>query len=560
MNNVKKFISSLLLISHALVFAVQAGPSVDIADSSTNTLSVKGEAPEHSKVMLYVLNDGCTLADMLSSADGVILYSRDTVADQNGYSFDFRLNNTTGGDHFTAVVAANNAYETVEFSFYPESVKQSFITSISAGNITSADVEEGAAMFTLKGYALYDDAAKAQIASALAGLRDENGGFDMKSETVPDVDKFTNLFKQAMVLAAFNTDNAKLYDADGTMLYADIIGISDEVIYEDYVKGLNDNGKASVRAALFASTYPTKASLAQSFNEIVLANLFTNNANMGYSHMSQLLTKYESELTSAGFDISDYNKLSSSKKDAVCKKTVSSNKTALTLLADVFNDEVANQSSKSNSSGQSSSGNYGGAGSGSNNTPGYVVPDTPAEPQNPEGAEFADVSSEHWAAEYIAALSQKGVINGYADGSFKPEGNVTRAEFAKIMVSVMGLAPDAAACSFADSQNLWSTPYIGAALKAGIISGTGETSFSPESEITREQAAAIIGRALGVEDKGTQAEFTDDGSISDWAKDYIYALSALGIINGKPDGSFSPDTQLTRAEAAKLICVAFTDK
>lgn len=166
---------------------------------------------------------------------------------------------------------------------------------------------------------------------------------------------------------------------------------------------------------------------------------------------------------------------------------------------------------------------------------------------------FNDVSTGYWGFEAVNELAKSKIINGYEDGSFKPENFITRAEFVKIIVSLAGY--ELSASNFDDVDNsAWYSQYVGAASKAGIAHGA-DGRFNPENNITRQDAATIIHRVLS----GKSIEFyegknfTDSDAISDYAKEAISALSSIEIINGYTTGEFLPLGNITRAEAAQML-------
>jgi len=114
-------------------------------------------------------------------------------------------------------------------------------------------------------------------------------------------------------------------------------------------------------------------------------------------------------------------------------------------------------------------------------------------------AGFKDVAASYWAFDEITALAAKKVVNGYADGTFKPEGKVTREEFAKMIVVAKGLAlVKPAKATFTDvASSRWSYGYVQAAAKAGYIQGIGGGKFAPASQIKRQDMAVLLVRVLG---------------------------------------------------------------
>lgn len=171
---------------------------------------------------------------------------------------------------------------------------------------------------------------------------------------------------------------------------------------------------------------------------------------------------------------------------------------------------------------------------------------------------FEDVFTEtDWASESVNALYEVGIVNGTSDVTFEPNGKVTREQFAKMIVSMLGDGEQMYATAFSDvASNAWYAPYIAMAKESGLVNGVSETEFGVGQPITREQMATMIYRAgilLGYETSGVPKTFTDGHEISDYAKTAVDALTAGGVINGKADGTFAPKATATRAEAACMI-------
>ncbi len=197
---------------------------------------------------------------------------------------------------------------------------------------------------------------------------------------------------------------------------------------------------------------------------------------------------------------------------------------------------------------------YGGFGGGMKDTS-PVIPAQPGNTGVSGTSGFSDMTG-HWASEFASELSKRGIMNGYPNGSFNGEGLITRAELAKTLVEAVDIALGTNSSYYDVDANAWHSPYIAGAANAGIITGFENGSFGPDLNVTRQDAALMIYRALGT--KMTlpvgYTFFTDDFDISDYASDAIRCLGELKIINGTPDGRFNPLAPITRAEIAALIC------
>ena len=165
---------------------------------------------------------------------------------------------------------------------------------------------------------------------------------------------------------------------------------------------------------------------------------------------------------------------------------------------------------------------------------------------------FTDVPLKHWAYIDIYAMAQEGIINGYSDGTFKPSGNITRAEFVKLLITALNIQVQTGDTDFNDVQGHWAGDYIYTACKLGITSGLSDTEFGVNERITREQMVVMICKAKDITPFSTDG-FTDDEQVSDWAKGYIGACADAKYVSGYEDGSFRPQNVLTRAEAAAVI-------
>ena len=135
---------------------------------------------------------------------------------------------------------------------------------------------------------------------------------------------------------------------------------------------------------------------------------------------------------------------------------------------------------------------------------------------------FSDVSADKWYNNAVSTLSRMGVIGGYADGTFRPDAPISRAEFAKIAVSFTQNNGSAVYNYFTDVKTTdWFATYVTAAKDAGLIEGYSDGSFKPESKITRAEACAIVNRTLGRKPSKAHMKISDridwpDVQTTDW--------------------------------------------
>lgn len=190
------------------------------------------------------------------------------------------------------------------------------------------------------------------------------------------------------------------------------------------------------------------------------------------------------------------------------------------------------------------------------NTTATQVPVITPQPDTNKNTVFYDIEG-HFSYESVIRLTDSGIISGYTDGSFKPNGNVTRAEFCKIIALAFGIEATQS-IDFNDvDTNAWYADYVYALAQNGIITGY-DGKFMPDVYITREDAAVIIHRIFTLKNinmLNNEKQFADIDDISSYAKTPIGMLANASIING--DGTkFYPKKSISRGETAVLMCNA----
>ena len=189
----------------------------------------------------------------------------------------------------------------------------------------------------------------------------------------------------------------------------------------------------------------------------------------------------------------------------------------------------------------------------------------------------------HWAQKEVEAAVASGWVDGYPDGSFKPEKSITRAEFTKMLLDAIHLTPDSETVAWmkahAKMKDIWGRPtaytpklydmsghwltsqgWLDAALYSGMVvpDDYNGKNFRPEKAIARYEIALMTDRALGLVYPANQPvegelPFTDKEEILDWMKGYVNESVKAGVLKGYPDGSFQPNKTSTRAEAVVMI-------
>lgn len=173
---------------------------------------------------------------------------------------------------------------------------------------------------------------------------------------------------------------------------------------------------------------------------------------------------------------------------------------------------------------------------------------------------FTDVPQSHWANEAVGYVYENDLMNGVSATMFQPGGSLTRAMFVTILGRMAGAEEESGESGFADvPAGRWYSAYVAWAAGEGIVDGTGNGCFSPNSPVTREQMATMIARyvdsaGLTLPETGDPAApFTDRNAVSDWAEAGVELMRQTGILAGYEDGTFQPQRTANRAEAATIF-------
>lgn len=180
---------------------------------------------------------------------------------------------------------------------------------------------------------------------------------------------------------------------------------------------------------------------------------------------------------------------------------------------------------------------------------------------------FVDVDNgKTWAEAYVEALASKYIIKGKTDQTFAPKENMTRAQFAVLLVRALGLPSETYDKRFKDVKGTeWfnENGELAAAVKYGIIQGKGNGVFAPNAPVTRAEAAVMFKRALELsflnydmtqlDSTKKVTDFKDASQVKAWAKDSVEKMYQAGIFTGRENNRFVPAGYMTRAEVAKAL-------
>lgn len=268
----------------------------------------------------------------------------------------------------------------------------------------------------------------------------------------------------------------------------------------------------------------------------------------GYMNIKALLNTYK-----------DYLKIESlTSETSVYAGLAGKDYTDTKALADEYNRLVkSNVGKKPTGSGNSgSSGGSGGSGiSGGAKTAG--IPTVPNSGNSRVSMSFDDLDTVTWAYEAISTLADVGIISGKSETKFVPRENISREEFVKLALCVMGEKPKESKGIFSDvSPEKWFAGYVERACELSIVNGVGSGVFGAGESITRQDMAVILYRVMqckGLKTAGSAVAFADAEDISDYARVAIEAMYAANAVKGDENGYFNPHSFATRAEAAMMV-------
>ncbi len=191
-----------------------------------------------------------------------------------------------------------------------------------------------------------------------------------------------------------------------------------------------------------------------------------------------------------------------------------------------------------------------------------TVPDeTGSAPSQTSGTPFTDVPETFWAAKDIRQAAERKLVAGYTDGSFRPERNVTRAEFVTMLWRLSGSPTVAGQTGFADvPDESWFAGQVAWAAQQGYVKGKSAVSFDPNGAVTRQEAMTILFRYSGGQSGGElmltsiyDAQFSDSGALAAWAKPAMYWAVYRGLITGVTPETLVPAGNATRAQIAVIL-------
>jgi len=560
-----KLLAGAVLFSLATAMPVLAAPTVEIDKNySTGEIYVNVNEEESGRYTAILLKGNIKTEELLSSISDSDIEIQNEITNYNpgellGYAGEFSSNQelviemkTTG--NYTLYIASK---VTGDKYSYPITItsKTDYQNAIDALNdgIDNKDEFYSAVLNNKDKLGFDGELAEGQNLKDITDLMfNEINGEALSSS---EYEKHTLLYKYCLTLDMLNkgtiTDEA-------TNIIEDIIN-ADSLMLGYYNKHITDQTRkdfmfSNLKEKSIASTEDLKLKVRDA---IILAVVKYPD---GYMNIRTILDSYKNEL---GISITD--------KTTVYQNLATNTYGSVTLLLDEYKrlSEPTIQGGGGSGGGGSSGGSGSGGSSGGSGSGGKgsisgspnggsigLVP-TDGGIANEIKMPFADLDTVEWAYEAISALSNAKIVSGKSETSFAPRDKVKREEFVKMLIGALGEEQFSSGETFDDvPTNAWYNGYVGKAYDLKIVNGISDKLFGTGLNISRQDMAVMIYKALLVKDikfEKSELAFSDGESISEYAKEAVAALNKAGIINGQDNNIFNPLGEATRAEAAQMI-------
>ena len=504
-------------------------------DAQTGTITVVGstgtEGMQCIDTLLFKGRDA-----NVPDEDNTVDYRMNYTDDNGDFSFKIPLSDTLSGGVYTLCISSETDKSTQNIVIVNNEESAEALAKLN--NAKDEKTVANELMQNYEKFGLQDntDKTKIELAAKMVFESKPENGYKSAAEVQYIIEKAAIIYemKNANTLEAFD----KVLKNKGSVL---------NIEYSEFEK-IEESAKKELFSYIKSYSYG-KNGFEKDYDEMLMLAQICG-ASTWYKQ-KEMLIQY-----GKNFDINldnntNYNKVQN--KDKVFQNLFDRkphSETALkssfeTAVSEVLNGENRQTTGTGGGSGGSSGGSSGGNYTA---TPGVQ---TPSSEKNE--LPFSDIST-HWAKNEITELSAKKIINGFDDGTFRPDFNCTRAEFVTIIVNAFNLTGGGEILYNDIQTGAWYTSAIAAAAQTGVINGYPDGGFHPEDKITREEAAVVIYRLLnflGLNTDGNM-EFSDSSQISDFAKEAVGKLGGAGIVSGTDTG-FEPKEYITRAQTVKII-------
>lgn len=350
----------------------------------------------------------------------------------------------------------------------------------------------------------------------------------VKNETPLTLDNVVDKYNEAIIRAYLFVDdkNADRIEYIEYHDYSEMIGFNDDDSLYSVYKNMASKNK--VNEIVFAKEHSMKSfdDLKEIFFMAITSVVFDENKD-DLTNVSDMLEKYNSWYGLEGFsELTTYEK--SLIIGELSKKDIPDNKLEFANLynaefAVVKEDDVVILPPATGGGGGAAGGNVGSIA----DNVGYEPTEDSVELTPVEKVSFNDIVDYEWAKDAIETLAKKGVVNGRNNNTFAPADYITREEFSKILAIAFGLYDENADADFTDvDENRWSYKYVASMYENGIITGYPDGSFNPQSYVTREEMAVMLYRTL-VRVEKVDTEYESYSSYKDYNDISSFALNSV---------------------------------
>lgn len=559
--NIKKaaviITAAIMMLLTGIVANAEAWENTEASvDYDSNIVTVSGMLPikEEADISVIILNPGYSAADIASQGFAkVVNYSNQITSEADGsFSFSYKQSGADGEYKIIMTVKAYNLTDNEE-SFLATSKQSEILSEINSAKAEKSEkkMEEALAkamsIMTL-GCKDYDEfiASGGNNAEVCKNLAED--------AAVQSIDAFKEQIKKSVMLVKLNNASAENVE---TIIdyYAEYIGIKDSTAYTTYKEKTNDAAKTRIAQMFVQKTFDVNTDVKAFFIETVI----TQAVNEAASRLSSgdIKTVLTDNAAAIGINLSSLSGLNY--PDEVYKTLISSTYNTLEELKKAFNDAVTKQRAAEEKKNSSPGGNGGGGSGSSGSKDSGSLPPTDSNIISNNGKTvFSDMAGYEWAETAVNELYKRNAINGRDNTHFAPADSVTREEFSKMLAYAMKLTTAETAEEFADVKNneWYYTPVMALAAK-NIVNGIGNGLFGVGSNISREDTAVMVYRAVEYFGKDIsvsgKASFTDFKKVSEYARNAVSYLESVKIVNGMNDGTFAPKEKINRAQAAVII-------
>ena len=541
----KRIIATILMIClisatfSTIVFAnggdIEISSVTYVSSGTRFNITINGMADDGENVSVQVRNSIGTVRGLKQfKVKGADTFSYTVVIDT---AADNSLTEADGALNYTIMVrSSDNSSDTYLLPLYTEASKLDII-----GKFNGTDDVD-----VMKGYIdIYQKVFGFNV-KYYAGKESSVAYFMTKTKIPFTLGNIVDLYNESVIRAyLFDAD----FNADRTVIieypdYASVLGFDTgfdnaKSLYKDY-KDMNGASKAKVNEIAFVNTNEEDdfTTLKEKFFMAIVSVMFADKKDD------------EKDIYTFLKDHNDWLKLEKLEKlstyDAyqiileMAKKDIADNKADFVKLYDevratVCKEEGSKTPSTGGGGGASGGGGGGGASGITTNKPaeeiGYEKPEVTEQIKPVEVKSFNDLANYSWAKEAIEVLASKGVVNGKAEGVFAPADNITREEFAKILTLAYGLDTVKAECDFSDmDKDRWSYKYVAAMYEMGAISGYPDGTFKPDSFVTREEMAVMLCRVLLKLSK-IEIDYAQSSSYNDYEEVSEFAQNSVRTLS-----------------------------